>query len=361
MNLIKQNNRIEYIDALRGFTMVLVVFYHLSLYSFKSDSTIVNQLFMSFRMPLFFFISGFIGYKSGIDWNGQTWWIMTRKKIVVQLTPTIVFGCIYAYLYLHIDMSTFIMDMTKYGYWFTIVLLEMFIIVYSMNTVVYNDDPSVFMKRQILILVLLSVIFFTTKYILAANPVINKLNNIFSLYCLFRYFPYFAIGYVCAMNKEKFHNILNAQYFSFVVIILFLTAFYINSTYIYPNIATSSLRIIYHLLTTVIGVLGLLMVYNTFRIYKDTFASTTRIGRLFQYIGRRTLDIYVLHWFFLPVLPQVTHILSLSQNTLLELILGGGLSLIVISICLIVSAVLRTSPILAQYLFGVKSRDFLQR
>lgn len=351
----KINNRIEYIDALRGFTMILVVFYHLALYSFKSDSSLVNQLFMSFRMPLFFFISGFIGYKVGIDWNSKTWWIMTRKKILIQLIPTFVFGFIYAYTYRHIDASTFIMDMTKYGYWFTIVLLEMFIIIYSMNALVYNDNPKVFKKRQIVILIFLSIVLFITKYILSVNPVINKVNNIFSLYCLFKYFPYFAIGYISAMNKEKFHKFLDQKYTSCLLIISFITAFYINLIYIYPNITISSVRVLYHLVTALIGVLGLLVVYNSFRIYKETFASATRIGRLLQYVGRRTLDIYMLHWFFLPLLPNVSSIFSSNKNALLELIVGGGLSLVVIATCLIVSNVLRTSPILAKYLFGVKS------
>jgi peptidoglycan/LPS O-acetylase OafA/YrhL len=52
--------RIEYIDAMRGFTMILVVFSHIEGMLFKDYYSFVNQVFMSFRMPLFFFISGLV-------------------------------------------------------------------------------------------------------------------------------------------------------------------------------------------------------------------------------------------------------------------------------------------------------------
>lgn len=55
--------RIEYIDTMRGFTMLLVVYSHVRLYGlYFDDSNIVssfNSIFLLIRMPLFFFISGF--------------------------------------------------------------------------------------------------------------------------------------------------------------------------------------------------------------------------------------------------------------------------------------------------------------
>ena len=60
------DGRIAYIDCLRGFTMLLVIWNHVADMSFGlglSDS-FWTQLFISFRMPMFFFISGFIAYKA---------------------------------------------------------------------------------------------------------------------------------------------------------------------------------------------------------------------------------------------------------------------------------------------------------
>lgn len=69
--------RLEYIDALRGFTMILVVLAHIINIGYHiTDSTMeemntFNNLFVRFRMPLFFFISGFVFYKHERIWDGK--------------------------------------------------------------------------------------------------------------------------------------------------------------------------------------------------------------------------------------------------------------------------------------------------
>ena len=359
MSEISSNNkRIEYIDALRGFTMILVVFSHIEIFSFKMEGiTSLNQLFISFRMPLFFFISGFIGYKANIIWNIRTWLEMSKKKLLIQLIPTFVFGLIYAYTYLHTDFNTFIMDITKCGYWFTICLLEMFLIIYTLNLIVYNTNSEIFKKRQFISIVILSVILWGLCFNLDYFPHLNKFCKIFSLHKTFDYFPYFAFGYLCSMNKEFWFKMLENKVFTFIIIFLFTVVFYINVVYISPNLDSCLIvRIIFWTIRLIVGFLGLLIVYNTFRVYQGTFTSDKKIGRSLQYIGKRTLDIYMLHYFFLPYLPQVGLILQKGNNAILELALGLGVSLIVIGVCLVVSNILRTNPILAKYLFGVKSK-----
>ena len=348
--------RIEYIDALRGFTMILVVFFHVSMLSFDSDSSFLNKLFLSFRMPLFFWVSGFIGYKANVSWDKHTWWTMSSKKVLVQLFPTLIFGLIYAYAYRHVGVKDFVMDNLKLGYWFTIVLLEIFLIIYTSNFLLYSSNSRVFKKRQLVSIVILACLLYCFSFISKGIPALEEFCNIFSFHKLFKYFPYFAFGYICSMSKEKFHGMLeNNKYLMSVVIVLFCILFYLNNFVIYPqynvSIVFSSL---YFLCRTIIGFFGLLVVYNTFRVYQDSFTADKKVGKALQYIGKRTLDIYLLHWFFFPVLPQLGNVLSEGKNMALELVLGGGLSLIIVGICLVVSSVLRTSSILAKYLFGAR-------
>lgn len=127
--------RIEYLDALRGFTMLLVVFSHVELFGFKlppTESTL-NTLFIQFRMPLFFFVSGFLAYNAGKIWDGRAWFAAIRKKLLVQIVPTLVFGLSFTYLVTPHNISTFLADSSKLGYWFTISLLGMFITYYTVN------------------------------------------------------------------------------------------------------------------------------------------------------------------------------------------------------------------------------------
>ena len=63
--------RLEWLDALRGFTMILVVANHVSQMGFEQQWKLSSSLpfLLLFRMPLFFFVSGFLAYKATQVWN----------------------------------------------------------------------------------------------------------------------------------------------------------------------------------------------------------------------------------------------------------------------------------------------------
>ena len=87
--------RIEYIDALRGFTMLLVVYAHVRLYGYHQIDDITpnsyNSIFLFIRMPLFFFVSGFVLYKSTQIWNLKNSTTFIIKKFKVQIISTLIF------------------------------------------------------------------------------------------------------------------------------------------------------------------------------------------------------------------------------------------------------------------------------
>lgn len=352
--------RIEYIDALRGLTMILVVFSHVELTSFGFENpTFINSLFMSFRMPLFFWVSGYIAYKASIQWNWSTWWQMSKKKIAIQLIPTLVFGLICTYAYYNSDFHSFITHNGKLGYWFTIALLEIFLIVYTTNVCLYNSNPQVHRRRMLIALILLSAVLFLTKIILKVSPALNEIGNLFTLHHTFNYFQYFAFGYICSMYKETFNKALESKYLSAVIITLFAILFYIKRCHI-AALAGEGFdiwRMFDILLEMIIGYLGLLVVYNTFKTYQSSFTSDKKIGKALQFIGKRTLDIYIIHSFFVPHIPQIGEMLLNGNNATLELAIGLTISLIVIALCLVTSAILRTNAVLAKLLFGIKKQS----
>lgn len=135
--------RIEYLDALRGFTMLLVVYHHVELFGFHlSPEYSINSVFIQFRMPLFFFVSGFLAYSAGKVWTGKVWISATQKKILIQVIPTLVFGLLYTYLVKQQNIQTFLAHSYKLGYWFTISLLEMFIIYYTCNYLAHKFSKT---------------------------------------------------------------------------------------------------------------------------------------------------------------------------------------------------------------------------
>ena len=96
------------------------------------------------------------------------------------------------------------------------------------------------------------------------------------------------------------------------------------------------------------------MVFTFFRLSASWFKKS-RISQPLQYVGTRTLDIYLIHYFFLPrfLMPYADQIRAYDSH-LLEFLVIMGVSLIVLALTLVVSYILRLSPFLGHYLFGVK-------
>ena len=91
--------RIEYIDALRGFTMTLVVMLHIASYCWVINGLPSVHLYLyQIRMPMFFFISGFVLYKANVVWDTKQVISFFRKKIPVQLLSPLLFFVLFVYL-----------------------------------------------------------------------------------------------------------------------------------------------------------------------------------------------------------------------------------------------------------------------
>ena len=123
------------------------------------------------------------------------------------------------------------------------------------------------------------------------------------------------------MYKDEFNKSLESKYLTAIIITLFAALFYIKRCY-FTNMVSDSIdiwRMLDIFLEMIIGYLGLLMAYNTFKTYQNSFTSEKKTGRVLQLIGKRTLDIYILHYFFLPHIPQVGNMLLDGNKVILEL------------------------------------------
>lgn len=356
----KRSKRIQYIDALRGFTMILVVFAHVETFCFFKFGyeTFIGRLFQSFRMPLFFFISGYIAYKKDRIWSIKTCWHLARKKISIQVIPTLFFGLIYTYCYLRSDFSTFISDASKMGYWFTFVLLEMFLIYYTLNGVSYVICKKMRWPESTVVMILLvltAVVCYLLKLPLKLIPLLDTIGNYTSLHYTFNYFVYFVFGVLFRSYYNFFLSLIDNKYFNAIVILFFAAIFFFSSDLlINTNNRDTLIKVVITILETVLGFLGILIVFTFFRKNSASFDSSTKLGVMLQYVGRRTLDVYLLHYFFLAPIPKIGEYLTVSNNVVIELSLGFILSIFIVGLCLCISNVIRVSPFLGKYLFGAR-------
>ena len=129
IQLHPSTKRIEFIDALRGCTIFLVVLQHVEHMFLNVNNSVasLNSFFIRIRMPMLFLISGFVLYKEGVVWNFSHIVRFFKKKIPIQLLSPLIFFVVYMHIKGYNVLEGFFMS-SKYGYWFTYALFIYFII-----------------------------------------------------------------------------------------------------------------------------------------------------------------------------------------------------------------------------------------
>lgn len=115
--------RLGYIDAMRGFGILSVIYSHLIVMGMRGseyDSSVAPVIQLYF-MPLFFFISGYLSAKIGNIHNVSEFKTLVMNKIKYLLIPTITMFLL-CVAYFRMSLVDSIMDSFKGGYWFTYVL-----------------------------------------------------------------------------------------------------------------------------------------------------------------------------------------------------------------------------------------------
>ena len=344
--------RLSWLDALRGFTMILVVAYHVAQVSFhETEKTSAALPFLVLmRMPLFFFVSGFLAYKASFTWTIPNALKLTWKKLKVQVIPALVFMGLFVVFKMKGDIADNFMRLlaspTKGGYWFTWVLLQMFIIYYVCCYV----GKSLSLRKGVLLFAgwAASVFAYETLYL---PKVFTYHEDTFfaysSLVQTIRYMQFFLLGNIVRRYWHQAERLFDTSwFFPLVVTLAVVCCADIFQLHTLKKVWVNLPR------TTAMYAL-LLIVVMFFRHYQAWFEEGKRTGRFLSFIGTRTLDIYLLHFLLLPKMPQVGAWLNANQpNFLLSIVLSVSVALVVIAFCLLASQLLRVSPFLQLYLFG---------
>lgn len=335
--------RIKYIDAMRGFTMILVVFAHVCHFCFGDSRMGYNAILILFRLPCFFMLSGWLFEPV----SRNPFKTVARHKAMVQLVPTFIF------LLLLAPPPEFFHQLgaLKGGYWFTFVLFEFFILYMLIVRAGKCWTPILAFAITIASFVYAryydSIKTSSEGYQLLIVDVLGFLSV-----TTWRLFLFFYIGTWMRRHFDAFIRWTNIP----VVILLICVAFFsIASTSHKDNMWFEMFR--YY----VGGITGMWMVFTFFRLLytspliKLPSSIIHRSSSFLQYVGTRTLDIYLLHYFFLPrFLMEYAPQLLAYDSRLLEFVVIMIISLIILILCLITSYIIRLSPFLGHYLFGVQ-------
>jgi len=328
--------RIEYIDAMRGFTMILVVFAHVCHFCLGDSRMGGNAVFILFRLPCFFMISGWL-FESVAE---RPFKEVAKHKAMVQLLPTFIF------LLLLAPPPEFFHQLgaVKGGYWFTFALFEFFILYMTMVRASKKWTP-------VFAIALTLASFVYSRYYnsirLSADESLLMLMDFLGFLSVitWRFFIFFYLGTWIRRNFDAFIRWTSKPAVIGLITVVFLL---IASTSHHDNLLFEIFRFYGG------GITGMIMVFTFFRL-SDSWLKKWRVSKPLQYVGTRTLDIYLLHFFFLPrFLMTYAGQLAEYNSRLVEFIYIMAVSLVVLAISLVASYVIRLSPFLGHYLFGVK-------
>ena len=316
--------------------MILVVFAHICHFCLGDSRMGGNAVFILFRLPCFFMISGWLFELVAM----RPFKEVVRHKAMVQLLPTFIFLLLLAPppFFFH-QLGT-----VKGGYWFTFALFEYFVLYMLMVRISRRWTPV--MALALTIGTFIYARYFDSIRSSAEGYQLWVLNlGGFLSVTTWRLFLFFYLGTCVRRYFDTFIRWTNRP----VVIVLTTVAFFlIASTSHHDNLLFEMFRFYGG------GITGMVMVFTCLRLTSE-WLQKWHLSKPLQYVGTRTLDIYLLHFFFLPrfLMPYAEQ-LKAYDSLLIEFLVIMAVSLVVLGLSLAASYVIRLSPFLGHYLFGVK-------
>lgn len=345
---IHNSGRVEYIDAIRGFVMIILVMVHVEGFCFNitADMPSLISLLNVIMLPFFFFISGLVGYKSYGELGVLTSIIILENRFRRLIITSLIFFLCFVYAK-QINLQEALESNSKAGYWFTYVLFEFLLLYVSIQLVftkVKKHD-----KLQDFVFICCGIGFYvaTMPSILERIPDQYGLIGILSIKH-WRYFIYFVLGMLAKKHNIVFQRLLNGDVLITCCLVIFFLICICWDTAISWH---------FNIICSITSLSGIALVFNFFRIHSMFFSNETAVGRTLCFIGRRTLDIYFIHYFLLPL--NMSHYVPLFCQypvPIVELLVNAAISAAIIAVSLSLGHILRQSYFLSYLLFGEKVR-----
>ena len=328
--------RIRYVDAMRGLAMIMVVIWHIFTFSLHYENQFSSIFNWTLQMPLFVMISGFFVAKL----LNSSFIKLLRKEFIHLVIPAIIMLAIYSWTFSK-TVHNVIFDTYKGGYWFTFLLFAYFLIFYTCSKLI-NHWVSKTSYRNSLHIIIALIIAYTSRVatsFIDIYPIISLLS--LELYC---YYPYLIAGLLIYQYRS---TLLKNIKMGGVILVSLISniAFY--------KYGISYLRYFAVLISLLVNTASLMLIWICFERFPQ-LSTTTKLGRFLSFTGRRSIDVYFLHYFFMPFnLGIIGQLCTELNSSLLSYLIATALSLIITVLSLGLGQILRLSPFIAKYLLGV--------
>lgn len=347
--MVVSTKRFEYIDAMRGIAILFIVFGHIPLYCYgigTEELSSFRKFTSMVQIPLFFFVSGFLfKIKPLSTYLEKIHYI--SKKVQQLIFPALVFGGIYIILN-NISIHDCLMDKFKSGYWFTWSLFEFLIV----QLIIELMAKMFIWKENELKYALICICTALIMYIISLPTLSNRtecLSGLLGL-SLLRYYVYFVLGRLVHIHL---YQLRTWKYRDLAVTMMVVTFICLSVTTWGMN--CHFYGIFFHIHLALFELLSLLLLFAMFYRHKNYFTSNSKWIKILLLVGQRTLDIYLLHYFFLPSnLHIVGSYFVYHPAPIIEFAFASIITIMIVIICLLVSDFLHSSQLVTKLFLGGK-------
>lgn len=283
--------RDTYVDTLRGVAMLLVVLGHTLTEAVEhSQNSILFNIIWSLQIPLFILVSGYVTrYGRKPETISETMKLLVRRT-VAYILPWIIFTVVINGIILkkqEVTPRALFWNM-DYGYWFLITIWCI-----NIAFILSRFIAGKMCKKQS-VLTYITLIFYGCFVGLYALIGYFAGMSFFCIKLTLYYMPFYFLGYLFGVYKDTIFSrfftgiqiIIAACTVVWVVAIVKLHLFYLDDTF--PTI----------IIRAGVSLSGCIAVCGLFK----AFSASGIIYRFTGWIGARTIEIYLLHNFFLNMI-----------------------------------------------------------
>lgn len=323
--------RLVYIDILKGIAIILVVMGHMFVpYTDYLDST-VNQMIYSVHMPLFIFLSGFVFHLSQGKHSVR---ITIMKRILSLLLPFFCLSAVYCFAN-DISYSDMLLKNEMHnGYWFTLVLFEIIlisIVIEMLTKRIRGGQNGKVAVDLILNVGLILILLIIAKIELIPEPY----KTLFSTDKVAKFYMFFQMGKF-VNTYSMFGSLFKKQW---VYTFCMVAYFFLFTKFGYDLQGVNAMSFI-------LPVCGIIVLTNM--VEKNQML--LNYHGVLASIGKNSLEIYLVHFLFLSLIPK--EIIDSCGSVYLQLFVLLLLSVVCIMVSLATAKFIHGSNILDFLLFG---------
>ena len=349
--------RMHYMDLLKGIAIFLVVMGHVLTMCIRDiDGATIFKIIGEVHMPTFFFISGWFTYKATAD--GRIRRPDLRQRAMQLIVPMIIVSSLWVLYFPDSGLRSPLPEgfdglwtsEFKNGYWFTPVLFVIMAL-YALLA------PMILRLRRAAAALSVTLIISIALYACIEHILPMRYIGITSALLILQFLPIFMVGAIARQHQGAFMRLIANPRAITIAILAAIPLFYIIAwPWRYPALdgiphIVPAAKMLFHIALAIVAMN--IAVPWSYKAYSPERTRPSRITVILEYLGRKSLAIYLLHYFFLfpmTFLQEPARDMALSIVPLS--VIAAAAAACIVAATLAAEYLLSRSPLLAWLLCG---------